>query len=206
MNILRFAQDLACNPKHTRWMVPLQILGEAVLCSLIIWRVPCTWSIRYFVYPLPLCMHIGNIHHIHYITHPLSPTHYTRPQKEHFLFKINEQQPIILLTTNPTPPRHRNRLDNLHATNLPLPLRPTQLHSSHRLDRTPRLPGRTRPHLPFPLQPHLAGVKHFISPISLPHSLSLHPLAGHLMLSNRCYHDDDCCWLSSLVVGVVEWK
>lgn len=145
-----------------------------------------------------------------YITYIISLTHSRPltthvPKRNNFLSKKNEQQPIILLTTNPTPPRHRNRLDNLHATNLPLPLRPTQLHSSHRLDRTSRLPGRTRPHLPFPLQAHLAGVKHFISPISLPHSLSLHPLAGHLMLSNRCYHDDGC-WLSSLGVGVVEWK
>jgi len=34
-------RDLLSNPKHTRWIAPLIVLGEAVLCGLIIWKVSC---------------------------------------------------------------------------------------------------------------------------------------------------------------------
>lgn len=40
-NLASTIQDLASNPKHTRWIGPLIISGEAVLCALIIWKVPC---------------------------------------------------------------------------------------------------------------------------------------------------------------------
>lgn len=39
--LVNTAQDLLTNPKHTRWIAPLILLGEAVLCSLIIWKVSC---------------------------------------------------------------------------------------------------------------------------------------------------------------------
>jgi alpha-1,3-mannosyltransferase len=39
MNTLR---DVLANPKHTRWIAPLLLAGEAVLCALIIWKVPYT--------------------------------------------------------------------------------------------------------------------------------------------------------------------
>ncbi|KAI9741441.1 MAG: dolichyl-P-Man:Man(5)GlcNAc(2)-PP-dolichol alpha-1,3-mannosyltransferase [Claussenomyces sp. TS43310] len=36
------ATDLAVNPKHTRWLVPALLALDAILCGLIIWRVPYT--------------------------------------------------------------------------------------------------------------------------------------------------------------------
>ena len=39
MNTLR---DVLTNPKHTKWIAPLLMAGEAVLCALIIWKVPYT--------------------------------------------------------------------------------------------------------------------------------------------------------------------
>ena len=41
-NLVSTVRDLACNPKHTRWIALLILLGEAALCSLIIWKVSCT--------------------------------------------------------------------------------------------------------------------------------------------------------------------
>lgn len=46
-------QDLLSNSKHTRWIAPLILLGEAVLCGLIIWKVPCTYSALLAVVVLP---------------------------------------------------------------------------------------------------------------------------------------------------------
>lgn len=39
---LSTVRDVLTNPKHTRWIAPLLLAGEAVLCGLIIWRVPYT--------------------------------------------------------------------------------------------------------------------------------------------------------------------
>ncbi|ETI21059.1 hypothetical protein G647_07402 [Cladophialophora carrionii CBS 160.54] len=35
-------RDFLTNPIHTRWVAPLLLAGEALLCALIIWRVPYT--------------------------------------------------------------------------------------------------------------------------------------------------------------------
>ena len=35
-------RDVLTNPKHTRWIAPLLLACEAILCGLIIWRVPYT--------------------------------------------------------------------------------------------------------------------------------------------------------------------
>ncbi|OOF97476.1 glycosyltransferase family 58 protein [Aspergillus carbonarius ITEM 5010] len=34
--------DLCLNPRHTKWIAPLLVLGDAILCALIIWKVPYT--------------------------------------------------------------------------------------------------------------------------------------------------------------------
>ncbi|KAJ9613213.1 dolichyl-P-Man:Man(5)GlcNAc(2)-PP-dolichol alpha-1,3-mannosyltransferase [Cladophialophora chaetospira] len=39
INTLR---DLLTNPKHTRWIAPLLLVAETILCALIIWKVPYT--------------------------------------------------------------------------------------------------------------------------------------------------------------------
>ena len=39
MNTVR---DVLTNPKHTRWIAQLLLSGEAILCALIIWKVPYT--------------------------------------------------------------------------------------------------------------------------------------------------------------------
>ncbi|PYI27029.1 Dol-P-Man:Man(5)GlcNAc(2)-PP-Dol alpha-1,3-mannosyltransferase [Aspergillus indologenus CBS 114.80] len=47
MDWMRFFKDLCLNPKHTVWLAPLLLLGDAFLCTLIIWKIPYTeidWS------------------------------------------------------------------------------------------------------------------------------------------------------------------
>ncbi|KAK1146087.1 dolichyl-P-Man:Man(5)GlcNAc(2)-PP-dolichol alpha-1,3-mannosyltransferase [Aspergillus melleus] len=36
------ARDLLVNPRHTKWIAPLLVLGDVFLCALIIWRIPYT--------------------------------------------------------------------------------------------------------------------------------------------------------------------
>lgn len=43
MDLYQLVADLCRNPKHTRWIAPLLILADAVLCGLIIWKVPCEY-------------------------------------------------------------------------------------------------------------------------------------------------------------------
>ncbi|GFF85400.1 alpha-1,3-mannosyltransferase (Alg3), putative [Aspergillus udagawae] len=42
MDLKHILRDFCMNPRHTRWVAPLLILGDAVLCALIIWKVPYT--------------------------------------------------------------------------------------------------------------------------------------------------------------------
>ncbi|GKZ65201.1 dolichyl-P-Man:Man(5)GlcNAc(2)-PP-dolichol alpha-1,3-mannosyltransferase [Aspergillus niger] len=42
MDWMRLIRDLCFNPRHTKWMAPLLVLGDAFLCALIIWKVPYT--------------------------------------------------------------------------------------------------------------------------------------------------------------------
>lgn len=44
MNYLDQIKDLLTNSKHTKWICPLLILADALLCALIIWKIPCTLS------------------------------------------------------------------------------------------------------------------------------------------------------------------
>lgn len=41
MDLKNWVWDLCVNPKHTKWIAPLSVLGDAFLCALIIWRIPC---------------------------------------------------------------------------------------------------------------------------------------------------------------------
>ncbi|GKZ28862.1 dolichyl-P-Man:Man(5)GlcNAc(2)-PP-dolichol alpha-1,3-mannosyltransferase [Aspergillus brasiliensis] len=42
MDWMRLLRDLCLNPRHTKWIAPLLVLGDAFLCALIIWKVPYT--------------------------------------------------------------------------------------------------------------------------------------------------------------------
>lgn len=48
MDLITRAKDLATNPHNTKWTTPLQLLGDAILCGLIVWKIPCTSSIDPF--------------------------------------------------------------------------------------------------------------------------------------------------------------
>ncbi|CAG7918987.1 unnamed protein product [Penicillium olsonii] len=37
-----FVYDVLTNPRHTRWIAPLLILGDALLCALVIWKIAYT--------------------------------------------------------------------------------------------------------------------------------------------------------------------
>ena len=41
MEYYNIGVDLLTNPKHSRWVADCLVLGETVLCALIIWKVPC---------------------------------------------------------------------------------------------------------------------------------------------------------------------
>ncbi len=41
MDLYKKGLDLAINPKHTRWLSPLLLAADAVLCALIIGKNPC---------------------------------------------------------------------------------------------------------------------------------------------------------------------
>ena len=41
-----FAYDVLTNPRHTRWLAPLIVLGDALLCALIIWKIACKPRLR----------------------------------------------------------------------------------------------------------------------------------------------------------------
>ncbi|CAG7939028.1 unnamed protein product [Penicillium salamii] len=37
-----FAYDVLTNPRHTKWIAPLLVLGDALLCALVIWKIAYT--------------------------------------------------------------------------------------------------------------------------------------------------------------------
>jgi hypothetical protein len=41
MDYYNNAVDILTNPKHSRWVTDCLLLGETVLCALIIWKVQC---------------------------------------------------------------------------------------------------------------------------------------------------------------------
>lgn len=41
MDLYHQAIDLASKPKHTRWLSPVLLVADALLCALIIWKIPC---------------------------------------------------------------------------------------------------------------------------------------------------------------------
>lgn len=41
MEYYNIGVDLLTNPKHSRWVIDSLLVGETVLCALIIWKVPC---------------------------------------------------------------------------------------------------------------------------------------------------------------------
>lgn len=41
-----FVYDVLTNPQHTRWIAPLLILGDALLCALVIWKIACKTASR----------------------------------------------------------------------------------------------------------------------------------------------------------------
>lgn len=45
MDLYGQVTDLLSNPKHNKWLSPLLLALEALLCTLIIWKVPCEISL-----------------------------------------------------------------------------------------------------------------------------------------------------------------
>jgi hypothetical protein len=41
MEYYNIGVDLLTNPKRSRWVIDSLLVGETVLCALIIWKVPC---------------------------------------------------------------------------------------------------------------------------------------------------------------------
>ena len=37
----RFLYGALTQPRHTKWIAPLLVLGDALLCALIIWKIAC---------------------------------------------------------------------------------------------------------------------------------------------------------------------
>ncbi|KAI9866822.1 MAG: dolichyl-P-Man:Man(5)GlcNAc(2)-PP-dolichol alpha-1,3-mannosyltransferase [Trichoglossum hirsutum] len=43
--LIDLGHDLTTNPKHLRWLCPLLFVADAILCVLIVWKVPCNLSL-----------------------------------------------------------------------------------------------------------------------------------------------------------------
>lgn len=41
MDIKSRIWDFCEHPRHTKWIAPILVLGDAFLCALIIWKIPC---------------------------------------------------------------------------------------------------------------------------------------------------------------------
>lgn len=41
MDLMRLLCDVLFNPRHTKWIAPLLVLGDTLLCALVIWKIPC---------------------------------------------------------------------------------------------------------------------------------------------------------------------
>ena len=54
MDLLKQALNIAGDPKQTRWICPLLLLADAVLCCLVVWKVPCTCLVHNILYIGPL--------------------------------------------------------------------------------------------------------------------------------------------------------
>ncbi|KAL2406422.1 Dol-P-Man:Man(5)GlcNAc(2)-PP-Dol alpha-1,3-mannosyltransferase [Exophiala dermatitidis] len=68
-------RDLLTNTKHTKWIAPLIMAGEAALCGLIIWRVPYT-EIDFTTYMAQVRMFLDGERNYSKITGPTGPLVY----------------------------------------------------------------------------------------------------------------------------------
>jgi alpha-1,3-mannosyltransferase len=68
-------RDLLTNAKHTRWIAPLLLAGEAVLCGLIIWKVPYT-EIDWETYMVQVRLFFDGERNYSKITGPTGPLVY----------------------------------------------------------------------------------------------------------------------------------
>lgn len=51
MGYFDLAANVLTNPKHSRWVADCLLVGEAVLCALIIWKVPCKLRSQFDFFP-----------------------------------------------------------------------------------------------------------------------------------------------------------
>lgn len=56
MDLKQLVLDLCLNPKHTKWIAPLIVLGDVLLCVLIIWKIPCELAPRHLGCPDKQCI------------------------------------------------------------------------------------------------------------------------------------------------------
>ncbi|KAJ5654024.1 hypothetical protein N7490_001027 [Penicillium lividum] len=50
----RFIYNVLTQPRHTKWIAPLLVLGDALLCALVIWKISCKFD------PEPILCHAFN--------------------------------------------------------------------------------------------------------------------------------------------------
>ncbi|KNG80200.1 dolichyl-P-Man:Man(5)GlcNAc(2)-PP-dolichyl mannosyltransferase [Aspergillus nomiae NRRL 13137] len=58
MELKRFIHELCLDPRHTKWIAPLLIVGDAFLCALIIWKIPYT-EIDWTTYMQQIALYIS---------------------------------------------------------------------------------------------------------------------------------------------------
>lgn len=49
MDLIRLIYDVLFNPRHTKWIAPLLVLGDTLLCALVIWKIPCEYHTQYWI-------------------------------------------------------------------------------------------------------------------------------------------------------------
>ncbi|KAE8310699.1 Dol-P-Man:Man(5)GlcNAc(2)-PP-Dol alpha-1,3-mannosyltransferase [Aspergillus transmontanensis] len=58
MELKHFIHELCLNPRHTKWIAPLLVVGDAFLCALIIWKIPYT-EIDWTTYMQQIALYIS---------------------------------------------------------------------------------------------------------------------------------------------------
>ncbi|KAF5865709.1 dolichyl-P-Man:Man(5)GlcNAc(2)-PP-dolichol alpha-1,3-mannosyltransferase [Aspergillus alliaceus] len=58
MDLKHLISELCLNPRHTEWIAPLLVLGDAFLCTLIIWKIPYT-EIDWTTYMQQIALYIS---------------------------------------------------------------------------------------------------------------------------------------------------
>jgi hypothetical protein len=89
-SLIDFGLDLATNPKHLRWLCPLLLAADAILCVLIVWKVPCRPSSPWcslLAFTRLICVNGGTDTEIDWTAYMEQVTQYVNGERDYTLIK-----------------------------------------------------------------------------------------------------------------------